>query len=194
MFTLPVHPVTGVRALGIGKRGPIWPVIGGSGDQVPPVETGANPPAGTDFVAITSQETLDHIINTRLAREKAKYADYDALKTKADAFDAAEVEKLSEIQKAEKAAQDALERATKAESENLRLLVAGEKGVPASLISGTTKEELEKSADDLISWRGVQEEAPKSVTRNPQQGQPPSGKVSARALGEAEAAKRFGGK
>lgn len=31
-ITLPVHPVTGLRALGIGKRGPIWPVLGGSGE------------------------------------------------------------------------------------------------------------------------------------------------------------------
>jgi HK97 family phage major capsid protein len=30
---LPVHPVTGLQALGIGKRGPIWPVLGGSGSN-----------------------------------------------------------------------------------------------------------------------------------------------------------------
>lgn len=29
---LPVHPVTGLTALGMGRRGPIWPVIGGSGE------------------------------------------------------------------------------------------------------------------------------------------------------------------
>ncbi|WNM66305.1 scaffolding protein [Gordonia phage Culver] len=37
---LPVHPVTGLRALGIGKRGPIWPVIGGAPDDN---ESGDNP-------------------------------------------------------------------------------------------------------------------------------------------------------
>ncbi|MGH9251725.1 MAG: hypothetical protein ACRD0W_19720, partial [Acidimicrobiales bacterium] len=26
---LPIHPKTGARALGMGKRGPIWPVMGG---------------------------------------------------------------------------------------------------------------------------------------------------------------------
>ena len=30
--TLPIHPVTGLRALGMTKRGPIWPVIGGNGE------------------------------------------------------------------------------------------------------------------------------------------------------------------
>lgn len=29
---LPIHPTTGLTALGIGKRGPIWPAIGGSGE------------------------------------------------------------------------------------------------------------------------------------------------------------------
>lgn len=32
---LPVHPVTGLRAIGIGKRGPIWPVLGGAPDDEP---------------------------------------------------------------------------------------------------------------------------------------------------------------
>lgn len=30
---LPIHPITGLRAIGIGKRGPIWPVLGGSEDD-----------------------------------------------------------------------------------------------------------------------------------------------------------------
>ena len=31
--TLPIHPVTGLRAIGLTKRGPIWPVLGGSEDH-----------------------------------------------------------------------------------------------------------------------------------------------------------------
>ena len=30
--TLPIHPRTGLQAIGFGKRGPIWPVVGGSVD------------------------------------------------------------------------------------------------------------------------------------------------------------------
>ena len=30
---LPIHPVTGLRALGLTKRGPIWPVMGGAPDE-----------------------------------------------------------------------------------------------------------------------------------------------------------------
>lgn len=40
-----IHPVTGLRALGMGKRGPIWPVIGGNGEGGDP-PTGEDPPAG----------------------------------------------------------------------------------------------------------------------------------------------------
>lgn len=48
MFVL-IHPVTGLRALGMGKRGPIWPVLGGSEGAPPvtpePVTPPATPPA-----------------------------------------------------------------------------------------------------------------------------------------------------
>jgi len=30
--TLPIHPTTGLRALAIGRRGPVWPVLGGNGE------------------------------------------------------------------------------------------------------------------------------------------------------------------
>ncbi|MCC3333584.1 phasin family protein [Nocardia abscessus] len=36
---LPIHPVTGLRALGMSKRGPIWPVLGGSEDAPDAPET-----------------------------------------------------------------------------------------------------------------------------------------------------------
>ncbi|MCG5432529.1 hypothetical protein LV457_09520 [Mycobacterium sp. MYCO198283] len=30
LTTLPVHPATGLRAIGFTSRGPVWPVLGGS--------------------------------------------------------------------------------------------------------------------------------------------------------------------
>ncbi|MGV9540920.1 hypothetical protein ACWDSF_06305 [Nocardia beijingensis] len=41
MAYLPVHPSTGLRALGMSKRGPIWPVLGGSEDA--PADAPAEP-------------------------------------------------------------------------------------------------------------------------------------------------------
>lgn len=51
MLGLPTHPVTGLRALGMSKRGPIWPVLGGSEDasDTSPVDTGSESPAPQGF-------------------------------------------------------------------------------------------------------------------------------------------------
>ena len=52
-----------------------------------------------------TQEQVDAIVAERLKRERAKYADYDDLKTKATKYDEAEEASKSELQKAtEKAA------------------------------------------------------------------------------------------
>ncbi|GAA2772832.1 hypothetical protein [Saccharopolyspora taberi] len=40
MHHLPIHPVTGLRALGFTRRGPIWPVLGGSTDNDPTGDNG----------------------------------------------------------------------------------------------------------------------------------------------------------
>lgn len=42
MQHLPVHPLTGLRAVGIVGGRPVWPILGGSGDTPPP----SAPPAG----------------------------------------------------------------------------------------------------------------------------------------------------
>ncbi|WP_193510475.1 hypothetical protein [Cryobacterium sp. BB736] len=112
------------------------------------------------FEAITSQEELDRIIQARVARERAKLpTDYDELKAAAA--------KLAEIEEANKTeAQKEAERRAELERENaelkvgkLRAEVAAAKGVPSSLLTGGTKEELEAAADALIEFRGEQPKA-----------------------------------
>lgn len=67
----------------------------------------------------------------------------------------------TELQKAQDAAKAADERAAKAEQSALRASVASDKGVPAGSLTGSTQEELEKSADELIAWRdGAKKKAP----------------------------------
>ncbi|WP_280439021.1 hypothetical protein [Nocardia cyriacigeorgica] len=113
-------------------------------------ETG-NAPA--EFKAPASQEELDKIIGSRVARVKSQYADYDDLKSKAAKLDEIEQANKSELQKiAERA--EAAERELAAERNRaLRAEIAAAKGVPASSLTGSTKEELEASADELIAWR-----------------------------------------
>jgi len=60
---MPIHPRTGLRAIGIGKRGPIWPIMGGSGegDGSSGETTGDNAGAGAggDDPATGSQDNGD---------------------------------------------------------------------------------------------------------------------------------------
>lgn len=60
----------------------------------------------------------------------------------------------SEAEKATARAEAAEKRAAEAEAKALRADIATEKNVPAALLSGSTREELEKSADALIAFRG----------------------------------------
>jgi hypothetical protein len=206
---LPFHPITGVQALGIGKRGPIWPVIGGSEDNTtgqgkyPVVVTPALVPSKTHaevikpdaFEPITSQDALDYIIRDRLSRERSKYSDYETLKAKADKYDEVEAANQTELEKAQNALKTAQEERDRIAADKLRLEVASEKNVPAKLLAGTTREELEAAADELLSWSGgVAADKPNSPKPNPQQGQPSSPKGTGRAAGAAEVAKRFGKK
>lgn len=61
-----------------------------------PEEDGTPP----EFKAITSQEELDRRVGDRLARERAKFADYDDMKKKAERLDEVEAASKTELQKA----------------------------------------------------------------------------------------------
>lgn len=132
-----------------------------------------------EFQAITSQEDFDKAIQARIARERAKIpTDYEQMKA-----DSAELAKIRESQKTEaQKQQDALaaaeKRAADAELQVLRAQVAEaasdpSKGItiPASLLSGSTKEELEASAKALIQFRGEQ---PKPGLHIPREGKEPA--------------------
>jgi hypothetical protein len=126
--------------------------------------TAAKAPA---FTPPASQADLDRIIGERVARERGKFADYDDLKTKAAEYDKAAEATKSEIQKATERAEAAERRAKDAEVTALRAEVASAKGVPLTALAGNTRDELEKAADSILSWR---DEAAKSKTLNPKGG------------------------
>jgi len=111
---------------------------------------------GKEFEPIASQEALDKIIQARVARERAKFADYDEVKAKADKLAEFEESQKTEVQKAQDRLAAAEKRAAELESKATRAEVAAAKGVPAALLSGSTQEELEASADALIAFKGEQ--------------------------------------
>ncbi|MEH6802093.1 MAG: hypothetical protein V7697_03710, partial [Rhodococcus erythropolis] len=108
------------------------------------------------------------IVEGRLMRERAKFADYDDLKSQASKLAEIEEAKKTETEKlAERiAATEAREAAAiaKAEAAELKALksdVARDKGVPVGSLTGVTKEELEAAADELVKWRDSIVPAPK---------------------------------
>lgn len=108
---------------------------------------------GDSYTPPATQADLDRIISDRLHRERAKFSDYDDLKAKASKLDEQEQANKTELQKALERAEAAEKKAGEHEHAALRASVAADKGVPASGLTGSTKAELEKSADDLIAWR-----------------------------------------
>lgn len=101
-----------------------------------------------------TQADLDHIIETRLARERAKYAGYDDYKAKAAKYDEATEAAKTEQEKLAERAQRAEAERDEANSRALRLEVAAEKGLTrkqAARLQGQTKEELLADADELLA-------------------------------------------
>ena len=111
-----------------------------------------------------TQAEMDAVIADRLRRERAKFADYDQLKDKAAKYDAAEEAGKSDLQRAREEAEtyraraDALQRDI--DARNARDKVAAEKGVPASLLTGTTEEECAAQAEAMLKWRGPAQNYP----------------------------------
>ena len=103
-----------------------------------------------------TQAELDSIVKERLKRDREKYADYDALKAKAEKYDAAEEASKSELQKAVERA-EALKAeldGIKAEQARQALIaqVAKDSGVDAELLAamrGSTEDEIKAHADLL---------------------------------------------
>lgn len=116
---------------------------------------------GSSFTPIASQEEFDRAVGERINRERARFADYDELKAKAAKLDEAEAKTKTELQKERERAEKAERELIKAQHESLKTRVASSKGVPASSITGSTQEELEKSADELIAWRDANKRPPR---------------------------------
>lgn len=107
------------------------------------------------------QYPADHPLVTAFNAQKAKladthkrYADYDALKAKAEKFDQAEQAAKSDAEKQAEALANLQRENESLKVAALRAEVAATKGVDPDLLTGSTKEELEAAADKLLAWKG----------------------------------------
>lgn len=126
------------------------------------------PPVEAPTALDAEPKTFDADYVAKLRQEAAKYrtdakANADAAKRLAEIEEAqkTETQKLADrLAAAEKKAQDA-------ELKALRSDIAQAKGVPAALLTGSTEDELNASADALIAFRGG---APKPPAAPPAEG------------------------
>lgn len=220
---LPAHPTikdprTGepLRAIGFTSRGPIWPVMGGSGEgepatapatdppptaptPAPPTPTPAPAPAAPAKPAEDTggkggkEAVLADLAQVR-AENKAMREQFArlgaALGVEAQPKGKTDIEQLTE----RIAAQEA--RAAAAEIRALRAEVAQEKGLPAKLaarLNGATKEELAADADELLSLIPAGEKpadgTPSATPDEPQKPKAPAPDPSQGAKGAKPAAR-----
>ena len=110
---------------------------------------------GSTYTPPATQEDLNRIVENRLQRERAKYADYDTLKQKAGTVDAVTAERDTWKQRAEAAE---AKNATYEQEKQVRTWadeVSAETGVPAELLAGSTKEEMQDQAKRLGKYINV---------------------------------------
>lgn len=141
---------------------------GAENTQEAQVET----PAETDWKAEARKWEARAKDNLASAR-----ANEDAAKRLAELEDA----QKSEAQKQQEALEKAQRELAELTVAKTRAEVAAAKGVPAELLTGSTQEELEARADDLIAWRGA---APKGAVV-PGEGKDPSPDLDAGMLATA---------
>jgi hypothetical protein len=128
-----------------------------------------------------TQADVDRIVADRLKREreatKAKYGDYDDLKARAEGAKTLE-DRVAEI---ERQAKDSETRALRAEVANAKGLTSSQ----AKRLVGSTKEELEADADELLKDIGAQKKTGNHVPRegnNPKPGGDDETRAFAREL------------
>ena len=132
-------------------------------------------PAADEFKAITSQDDLNKVVGERISRERAKFADYDDLPSKAAKLD--EIEKANQTE-AEKAAARVAELEAElgtTRRESTRIKIAAEHGITDAddielFLTGNDEETLTKQAKRLADRTAEQQ---KNGNRAPREGQTP---------------------
>ncbi len=149
-----------------------------SEETTPATEDKTTSTEGNDFKPITTQADLDKLVSDRLKRERSKYEGFEEYKAKAAKFDELDEASKSELQKE----QDARAKAEK-ELESYRQKeqiavwaseVSKATGVPADVLRGSTKEDIEAHAEQLKDAYKTST-APSGTDKG---GQPPADQVS----------------
>lgn len=167
-FSLPIHPITGLRAIGVVGGKPVWPILGGSGeggDGGTGGEGGENGTGGEGGDDEKLGEPGKKALQAERTRANEAEKARDALNTELDTLrkqvQAIEDSKLDDTQKLQRDADSNAKRVGELETENTalqqanqRLLIAIEEKVPAdwvARIQGATPDEMRADAQKIKS-------------------------------------------
>lgn len=116
----------------------------------------------SEFKPITTQEEFDAAIKERLSREKAKYSDYDQLKSRVTELETENVDLKSTIEAnnqskadANKQIEEMQNQISNYETASLRTRVALQYGLPYDLadrLQGTDEESFKADAERLAGY------------------------------------------
>ncbi len=137
-------------------------------------DSGATP-AADEFKPITSQDDLNKVVADRVARERAKYADYRDVKAKAARLDELEAANQSEAEKTAKRISDLEAELTNTRRDSLRLTIATAHGITDAddidlFLTGTDEETLTRQAKRLADREADRK---KNGNHVPREGTPP---------------------
>ena len=134
----------------------------------------------SEFKPITTQEEFDAAIKERLSREKAKYSDYDQLKSRVTELETENVDLKSTIEAnnqskadADKQLEEMQSKIAGYETASLRTRVALQHGLPYDLadrLQGTDEESLKADAERLAGYMKPKESIPPLKTNEPSLG------------------------
>lgn len=127
-------------------------------------------PAADEFKPITSQEDLNKVIADRVARERAKYADYKDVKAKATKLDEIEAANQTEAEKTAKRIADLENELNNTRRASLRLTIATAHGITDAddielFLTGTDEETLTRQAKRLADREADRKKNGNRVTR-----------------------------
>lgn len=126
------------------------------------------------FTPITSQEDLNKVLNERLQRERAKYADYKDLQEKASRLDSIEGAQKTEAQKSADRIAALEQQLATSTHEALRAKVQARHGIADEdadlFLTGTDEATLTRQAERLA---GRSEENERKNNHSPREGNKP---------------------
>ncbi len=134
----------------------------------------------SEFKPITTQEEFDAAIKERLSREKAKYSDYEQLKSRVTELETENVGLKSTIEANNQSKADADKQLEKMQSQiagyetaSLRTRIALQYGLPYDLadrLQGTDEESFKADAERLAGYMKPKESIPPLKTNEPNLG------------------------